>query len=755
MTEHKLYVGHTLGVLKELPSESVDCIATSPPYFGLRDYGKETETIWDGDPKCEHDWISLNTCSPLLSIKTERIALIDQTSKSNTFLNPKINTKSTGRLIEVRRKSINPKKIVQPISKVKTSSGKANSAVLINCPIAIKYSSDKMPFNLGRNRGKFNDKALSRDDIKGLKKANQREGRDRPPPDNTTLSCPLLCNRLGWCDAIPNKFSEFLIFTDEASHSDLSDVPIGYNQTYQVGEFWCPFLKKVKIYIPFLIGSPFENVRTFARAKRSGMSIQLPFGAINGFVTGETINHSSCSTIGSGQLSPVHNKYRNRICNKCGAIKCQLGLEPFLEKQVLCLPSGKIIEINGYVEHLLQITAELKRILKPTGVIYWNHGDSYGGSWQGYGNRPENTKHIWRGDSVKSFPPSAHAPSKCLMMQNDRLIQRMIDEQGWILRNKLIWNKSNSMPSSVKDRFSNNYEPIYMLVKNIKPVYYYNIKTGAMVDRKPNSSVEGVDWDYREVGAVFNVRVSNSDKERFMEKATPEEIAQHKQPKLKKVSNWRGLQYWFDLDSIRIPHKGTGGGPGFGAKELQQNRNYEQREHPVGKNPGDVFTLPTQSYSEAHFAVFPGSLILPFIKSSCPKEVCPVCGKARVRITEKEFIPQQDVSPEKGIRGHVNQKQMDDSSRWQGVPRGTTKKETVGWTSCSCGKGYVPGVVLDPFAGSGTSMQVAKELGRNSIGIEIQPKYIPMILKRTGLHTVSMWKECGVDPEHTIEIFNP
>ena len=916
MTEHKLYVGHTLDMLRKLPDESVDCITTSPPYFGLRDYGKETETIWDGDPECEHEW--------------------------NDYVRP--------------------------------SGG-------------------------------------------------------------------------GHCN--PEK----------------------------------------------------------AQVRNTQKDVQRAFNAKASF------------------------------CSKCNAWGGQLGLEPSLEL---------------YLTHLLQITAELKRILKPTGVMYWNHGDSYGGSWQGYGTRPENTKHIWRGDSVKSFPPSAHAPPKCLMMQNDRLIQRMIDEQGWILRNKLIWNKclsgstmmfayidgkpivsslkdllrltdkviefpsssggktklinwrrsnqpsihitfrdgfeltcsenhrfmtednqlveagklsggtvikkvrhnlptlvpntlwnydwgwfiglylaegneddsgvrlslnktetvwidkikklfdpfgvkisphvydnalsilvlsplaqgvikhfirgktskgkrltrtaflyggefikgvidgwldgdghyekynrrwkvnmtrnkgliddmracallsgymfrarqgyaryqngvkpcvritvrksfkyhsynrksdtevlnitpcskyhdlydievegdhlftllngalthnSNSMPSSVKDRFSNNYEPIFMLVKNIKPVYYFNIKTGAMVDRKPNSSVEGVDWDYREVGAVFNVRVRDSNSDRFLEKATPEEIAQHKQPRVKKVSNWRGLQYWFDLDSIRVEHKQASidrlfrgssdtnkySGESYGGnqpshtmnkfreripKEIRPNKNDRIYHFPnlpdlwvqkkdikpgkkeaeyldqsiipsggshklisnqlinlqkniiegVGKNPGDVFTLPTQSYSEAHFAVFPSALIHPFIKSSCPGEVCPVCGKARVRITRNEFIPQQDVSLEKGIRGHVKQKRMDESNKWGGFPRGTTEKKTVGWTSCSCGKGYVPGVVLDPFLGSGTTMQEAKELGRNSIGIEIQPKYIPMILKRTGLHTVSMWKECGVDPEHMIEI---
>jgi len=53
---NKIIHGNALRVLKKLPSESVDCIITSPPYWGLRDYGEEANTIWGGDPDCEHEW---------------------------------------------------------------------------------------------------------------------------------------------------------------------------------------------------------------------------------------------------------------------------------------------------------------------------------------------------------------------------------------------------------------------------------------------------------------------------------------------------------------------------------------------------------------------------------------------------------------------------------------------------------------------------------------------------------------------------
>jgi len=126
--------------------------------------------------------------------------------------------------------------------------------------------------------------------------------------------------------------------------------------------------------------------------------------------------------------------------------------------------------IEEYLDKMLDITQELQRMLKPTGVMFWNHGDSYAS--QG------NEKSRWAGDGKisKSYMGRAMCSTiqaKCLMLQNYRLILKMIDEQGWILRNSIIWHKPNAMPSSVKDRFSNSYEPVFMLVKKKK--YWFDL----------------------------------------------------------------------------------------------------------------------------------------------------------------------------------------------------------------------------------------------------------------------------------------
>ena len=310
----------------------------------------------------------------------------------------------------------------------------------------------------------------------------------------------------------------------------------------------------------------------------------------------------------------------------------QIGLEPTLAE---------------YHERLLKVTEECMRVLKPTGVMFWDHGDSY--------------------------------KDKCLTIQNDRLIIKMIDEQDWILRNRNIWYKPNGMPSSVRDAFSNKYEPVYMLVKSKK--------------------------------------------------------------------------YWFDLDAVRVPHAASSlerWKQGTPRTETTANvKNAVVKKHnptyitaksgdllnSLGKNPGDVWTIPTQPYPDSHFATFPTALIEPMIKAACPAEICPVCGLARERIVDREFVPQQDVSAAKGVRGAEDQKPMDESNQWQGVPRGTTTHHTTGWTSCDCNAGWIAGTVLDPFCGSGTVLEVCRLLNRNAIGFELNPKYKPLIHERSMAHT--------------------
>lgn len=400
----------------------------------------------------------------------------------------------------------------------------------------------------------------------------------------------------------------------------------------------------------------------------------------------------------------------------------QLGLEPILDL---------------YLEHMLQIVGELKRVLKKTGVMFWNHGDSYA---SGGSQRFDSHKYGGKSGVHCGRARTKDYPQKCMCMQNYRLILKMLDEQKWILRNQIVWYKRNGMPSSATDRLSNKWEPVFMLVKSNKPAYYYNTKTGLMVDKKTPKIMqkEGIDWGWEEVGNDYSKSDTKIPPEEA-EKLNSPRARVYREKKRKKVSYWRSLDYFFDLDAIRVPYTeklDRWGGEKLRARGKsnwdnetgqQTYRDRDMRPNKFGKNPGDIFDIPTQPFLGSHFAVFPKKLISPMIEASCPQWICKECGMPRERITERNNLSGLNPS-------------TDYTAKTDWIKHGTGKstlhtdlniiRETIGWTDCGCNAGWVSGVVLDPFIGSGTTAVVAKELGRNFIGIEINPKYIAMAKER-------------------------
>ncbi|GAI10374.1 unnamed protein product, partial [marine sediment metagenome] len=152
----------------------------------------------------------------------------------------------------------------------------------------------------------------------------------------------------------------------------------------------------------------------------------------------------------------------------------------------------------------------------------------------------------------------------------------------------------------------------------------------------------------------------------------------------------------------------------------------------AGKNPGDCWTINTQPFPDAHFAVFPEKLCEKPILAGCPAEVCKYCGMARVRITKTKLIKTQNIHRhqkygDSGQFGHQAANRYRDGH----IP-GYNETETIGWTSCSCQQKdkYEPGIILDPFAGSGTVGVVAEKLNRSSILIDIKADYCEMAYNR-------------------------
>lgn len=159
------------------------------------------------------------------------------------------------------------------------------------------------------------------------------------------------------------------------------------------------------------------------------------------------------------------HEWAKDFCTKCGAWKGTLGNEPSFEL---------------YIEHLLQIFAEVKRVLKKTGTLWVNLGDSYGTISGRFtqllkGVSYEDTNYsstVKFANSVEGVPQNKDKGlHKHLLQIPSRFAIAMTDRLKFILRNEIIWRKPNCMPSSAKDRFTVDFEKVFFFVKSKK--YYF------------------------------------------------------------------------------------------------------------------------------------------------------------------------------------------------------------------------------------------------------------------------------------------
>ncbi len=172
----------------------------------------------------------------------------------------------------------------------------------------------------------------------------------------------------------------------------------------------------------------------------------------------------------------------------------------------------------------------------------------------------------------------------------------------------------------------------------------------------------------------------------------------------------RRRDYAYDLDAIREPHRsrplrrgvpppqrgaprpeyaGVLAGSNDG---LQRARAEGRVGHPLGRNPADVWTIATAGYRGAHPAVYPERLIERPIRL-CPERVCGACGRPWRRDARRDRLG--DLRP-----------------------------------SCGCRARWVRSLVLDPFIGSGTTAVVARRLGRDYLGIELNPGFVRLAEER-------------------------
>jgi DNA modification methylase len=330
-------------------------------------------------------------------------------------------------------------------------------------------------------------------------------------------------------------------------------------------------------------------------------------------------------------------------------VEGQIGLEP---------------TPGEYVEKMIEVFREVKRVLRDDGTLWLNLGDSYASAWAcgrrnvvGNGSM-ENGKRDSRPNRV-----SGDIKEKDMVGIPWR-VAFALQADGWYLRSDIIWSKPNPMPESATDRPTKSHEYVFLLTK--RPRYFYD----ADAIREPYA-----ESTFKRAKSVNNAAARKDNGTAI---------------------NQRGLT------------------------AEQQTKAYSKVTETGGRNKRSVWHIATQSFSEAHFATFPEALVEPCIKAGTSERgACPECGAP----WRRSLLSQSS--------GSGDHRAAPGQNKPFTIPRGEYLRSTIGWEpTCTCGGDPVPCVVLDPFGGSGTVAKVARDLGRSSILIEINPEYVQIAKKR-------------------------
>lgn len=489
--------------------------------------------------------------------------------------------------------------------------------------------------------------------------------------------------------------------------------------------------------------------------------------------------------------SPPYYGLRSYLPEEHANKKMEIGLEPTPEL---------------YIQHLVELFREVRRVLRDDGVVWLNLGDSYwGGKGQsGHGGKDHQQM---RSDLGLSFSSAqAHVgghgktrptdkrhhifkPKDAMLMPHRVAIA--LQEDGWYIRMDNVWSKTNGLPESVQDRPTRNHEYVFLLTKSQK--YWYDAEA-------IKTPVKEVSLERQKRGRGSQTKNTNGAPGQY-----PQSLLQFK-PNENKTETITAATVPDGKQSALGDHRLVGFNDRY---ENAENQTANQRstwlvpgdDNPLLRyiasrldpdlldqllrdfaedcqNATSVIRVNPEQLKYAHFAAFPRALVEPMILVGCPAKVCAYCGTPYTRITTKHWKPDPtrpqsmrawDLFLEAGLSaahlraiqavGITDTERSAASSLGAGLNlpsqialaaeakqklggyyreflHGASKHVTLE-PACEChmqGAGRParsrPGLVLDPFMGSGTVAVVAKANRRNYIGAELNPDYVNIAKER-------------------------
>lgn len=415
-----------------------------------------------------------------------------------------------------------------------------------------------------------------------------------------------------------------------------------------------------------------------------------------------------------------------------------------------------------YLEKMVEVLREIRRVLRPWGTVWLNMGDCHFGSWGGYvapdgDKRRSGTGSHWHRRAYEDTgftqkPPTAGAHPVLKKAELCGIPGRLVlalQADGWWRKSDIIWQKLASMPESVSGW---RWEQHRVKVEGKRKKALQDRNRGSGAFREGRHGEGKPEW--KDCPGCSKCKKHNG---LVFRKGAGRPMVSYDYIFLLAKSR----EYFYDTEAVRtsysketLPryrratghHKYVGKPEAAGGGAGNQPRPSDKsRELPhSGANLRNVWAMPTARYPDAHYATFPEELPRRCILAgTSAKGNCAKCRMPWVRILEGKGEGAFNVRIRDEKTGRSGKKTMgahasaEEVASYDEKGYGGEGKRTVGWLpSCECGAGTVRPIVLDPFGGSGTTGMVAAELGRDFALIELNESYIEGQAKlRTGLAT--------------------
>jgi DNA modification methylase len=387
-------------------------------------------------------------------------------------------------------------------------------------------------------------------------------------------------------------------------------------------------------------------------------------------------------TTGGDPAAKIRGEYPSHgaFCSLCGAWRGSLGLEP---------------SPDLYVQHIVEIFREVRRVLRSDGTLWLNLGASYAGGGRGRGEKgwagPKQATNV--GSTTLAAVPNLEAFKPKDLVPIPWMVALALQADGWWLRSSIIWAKGLSfathkvecphchhkhqaqysgscMPESVRDRPTQSYEYVFLLTKRAR--YFYDAE------------------------AVREPTVTEDNRKPYA--------------------------------PGQVDARGDGRDRGGGQPTARDTS---------GRNLRSVWAINPAPFPEAHFATFPPKLVEPCILAgTSARGVCPGCGGPWERVVEKVASDWETRKAAGATGGTLSKGHNTTHGAGTDHTLGQRESRTIGWRpTCTCGHSdTIPAIVLDPFMGSGRVARVALEHRRHYFGIDLQPEYVEMAAR--GISTV-------------------